>query len=72
MANPTLFRRRLNRKEACAFLRERLGCGVSVSTIRRWPIAYVRVGRDASYAEDDLETFARQFLSAAPQRMAVP
>ena len=42
-------RRRLKRKAACAFLAERLGAGVSSASIRRRPIPYVVIGRDASY-----------------------
>jgi hypothetical protein len=65
-------RRRMKRKAACEFLRERLGCGVSMSTIRRWPIGYVVIGRDASYLESDLETFARRRLESAPYCMPLP
>ncbi len=65
-------RRRMKRKAACAFLAERLGAGVSTAWIRRQPIAYLQIGRDASYLESDLEAFARQRLSAAPHRMPLP
>ena len=65
-------RRRMKRKDACAFLSERLGAGVSSPTIRRWPIPYVQIGRDASYAQDDLERFVEQRLESAPHRMPLP
>jgi hypothetical protein len=66
------FRRRLKRKAACSFLAERLGCGVSPAWIRRQPIPYAQIGRDASYGEADLERFVEQRLSAAPHRMPLP
>jgi hypothetical protein len=66
------FRRRLKRKAACAFLAERLGAGVSSPTIRRWPIPYVVIGRDASYLESDLERYVEQRLASAPHCMALP
>jgi hypothetical protein len=65
-------RRRLKRKAACAFLAERLGAGVSSPTIRRWPIPYVVIGRDASYLETDLEAYARRRLESAPHCMPLP
>jgi hypothetical protein len=64
--------RRMKRKAACQWLAERLGCGVSSSTIRRWPIPYLVLGRDASYLEADLEAYARQRLATAPHRIALP
>ena len=64
--------RRLKRKDACRWLSSRLGAGVSPATIRRWPIRYVQIGRDACYAESDLEKFARQRLESAPNRMPLP
>jgi hypothetical protein len=70
--NSAQFQRRLKRKAACEFLAVRLGAGVSSSTIRRWPISYVVLGRDASYAESDLEQFARRRLESAPHRMSLP
>ena len=63
--------KRLTRADACAFLAERLGCRVSPGTIRRWPIAYKQIGRDASYAEADLLAFVEQRLESAPARMAL-
>jgi hypothetical protein len=65
-------RRRLKRKAACAFLAERLGARVSTAWIRRQPIPYVQIGRDASYGQADLERFVEQRLSAAPNRMPLP
>jgi hypothetical protein len=65
-------RRRLKRKAACAWLSERLGAGVSPPTLRRWGIPYVVIGRDASYAEDDLEAYARQRLENAPHCVSLP
>jgi hypothetical protein len=64
--------RRLKRKDACRWLAERLGQGVGMSTIRRWPIGYIVLGRDASYALDDLERFARRRLESAPHRLSLP
>jgi hypothetical protein len=66
------FRRRLKRKDACRWLSARLGAGVSPALIRRLPIGYVVIGRDASYAEDDLETYARLRLESAPHCMPLP
>jgi hypothetical protein len=68
----TQFQKRLTRARACAFLAERLGVRVSPGTIRRWPIAYLQIGRDASYAENDLQRFVEQRLEAAPHCMPLP
>jgi hypothetical protein len=65
-------RRRLKRQDACRWLSERLGAGVSSPTIRRWPIPYVVIGRDASYLETDLEAYARLRLKNAPHCMPLP
>jgi hypothetical protein len=66
------FQKRLTRADACAFLAERLGVRVSPGTIRRWPVPYKQIGRDASYLESDLEAYVRQRLERAPIRMALP
>jgi hypothetical protein len=71
-ADSLQFQRRMKRKAACEWLAERLGCGVSSATIRRWPIPYLVLGRDASYAMGDLERFAKHRLESATNRMPLP
>jgi hypothetical protein len=44
----------------------------SVHTFRRFPIAYVLVGRERRYKVDDIIAFAKKRLAEAPVRMPPP
>jgi hypothetical protein len=46
--------------------------GASVHTFRRFPIAYVLVGRERRYKVDDIIAFAKKRLTEAPVRMPAP
>jgi hypothetical protein len=61
----------LRRPAACVFLAENLGCAVSIATIRRWPIRYRMIGREAVYAKDDLMDFVVKRFNG-PYRMPAP
>jgi hypothetical protein len=64
--------RRMPRRAARAWLAERLGTPISSAWIRRQSLPYLAIGRNASYLEADLETFAQERLSAAPRRGRTP
>jgi hypothetical protein len=46
--------------------------GASVHTFRRFPIAYVIVGRERRYRVDDIIAFARKRLEETPIRRPAP
>jgi hypothetical protein len=46
--------------------------GSSIHTFRRFPIAYVLVGRERRYKVDDIIAFAKKRLAEAPVRMPPP
>ena len=61
-----LYRQRLRRTAAAAYLTDKLGPNVSPNTLRSWPIPYKQLGRDATYEIRDLDAFAEARIAGAP------
>jgi hypothetical protein len=57
---------RLKRRAAAVYLGQKLGQSVSPHTVKQWKIRHKKLGRDSSYAIEDLDDEVAARLAAAP------
>lgn len=62
----------LTRKAAAQRMSELLGVPLSVRTLRRIPVPYRMIGREAVYLGSDLRAYAVRKFATTPVRQAAP
>jgi hypothetical protein len=62
--------KRINRKDAAAYIREKFGVQLSPRTLEEAPIPYQLLFGQAMYTTRDLDAYVERQIEKAPRRMA--